>query len=102
MTLEKLNASGLFKGQDVVDLGLNQMQLKFGNWGAGLFKKCNGEIVGAINPTRVRKSLSVERTFEYDKSSLEQCLNELPRLRQELEVRLANKRFDQANQQIVG
>jgi DNA polymerase-4 len=91
VTLEKLNASGLFKGQDVVELGLNQMQLKFGNWGCGLFQKCNGEVIGEINPARVRKSLSVERTFEFDKSSLEQCLNELPKLRQELETRLSNK-----------
>ena len=29
VTLEKLNASGLFVGEDVLNLGLNQMQIKF-------------------------------------------------------------------------
>lgn len=91
VTLEKLNASGLFIGEDVLNLGLNQMQIKFGNWGAELFKKCNGEVIGSINMSRIRKSLSVEHTYEYDKTSLEQCLQELPKLRAELDSRLAAK-----------
>lgn len=91
VTLEKLNASGLFVGEDVLNLGLNQMQVKFGNWGAELFKKCNGEVIGSINMSRIRKSLSVEHTYEYDKTSLEQCLQELPKLRAELNKRLETK-----------
>lgn len=91
VTLEKLNASGLFVGEDVLNLGLNQMQIKFGNWGAELFKKCNGEVIGSINLSRMRKSLSVEHTYEYDKTTLTQCLNELPTLRAELDARLAAK-----------
>lgn len=91
VTLEKLNASGLFIGQDVLNLGLNQMRTKFGNWGVELFKKCNGEIEGQINTSRLRKSLSVEHTYEYDKNSLEECVAELPKLRKELEKRLQAK-----------
>ena len=67
------------------------MQIKFGNWGAELFKKCNGEVIGSINLSRMRKSLSVEHTYEYDKTTLTQCLNELPKLRAELDARLAAK-----------
>lgn len=91
VTLEKLNASGLFVGEDVLNLGLNQMQVKFGTWGAELFKKCNGEVIGKINTSRIRKSLSVEHTYEYDKTSLEQCLQELPKLKDELDTRLQSK-----------
>ena len=91
VTIEKLNTAGLFRGEDVLNLGFNQMRIKFGNWGADLFKKCNGEVIGSINTKRQRKSLSVEHTYEYDKTSLDQCMKELPKLMNELETRLQKK-----------
>lgn len=88
VTLEKLNASGLFKGKDIVNLGFNQMVSCYGNWGGELFRKCNGEVIGKVCTERVRKSLSVEHTYEYDKRSLDACLVEIESLQQELVRRL--------------
>ncbi len=88
VTLEKLNAGGLFIGQDVVNLGFNKMVQHYGNWGGQLFKKCNGEVEGKVHTERVRKSLSVEHTYEYDKTSLQACIEQYPQLLTELKQRI--------------
>jgi DNA polymerase-4 len=93
VTLEKLHANGFKVGKDVVSAGYNNMVARFGNFGGELFRKCNGEIIGRVNTSRERKSLSVEHTYEYDKTSLEACLNELPVLYEELIKRLEKRQL---------
>ncbi len=93
VTLEKLHAKGLFCGRDVLERGLNWMQLHVGNFGAGLYQKCAGEYIGRVSTERVRKSLSVEHTYEYDKDNLEQCLAEIPVLYAELQARLEKRQL---------
>jgi len=88
VTLEKLNLKGLYTGQDVRKKGVNWMQQHVGNFGVSLYQKCAGEHIGRVSTERVRKSLSVEHTYEYNKNSLQECLEQLPSLLEELTTRL--------------
>ncbi|MBE0360800.1 DNA polymerase IV [Pseudoalteromonas aliena SW19] len=88
VTLEKLNLKGLYTGKDVREKGVNWMQQHVGNFGVSLYQKCAGEYVGKVSTNRIRKSLSVEHTYEYNKNSLQECLEQLPKLLEELKVRL--------------
>jgi DNA polymerase-4 len=88
VTLEKLQLKGLYTGADVRAKGVNWMQQHIGNFGVSLYQKCAGEYVGKVSTERVRKSLSVEHTYEYNKNNLDECLSQLPRLMEELTRRL--------------
>ncbi|MFY8274115.1 DNA polymerase IV [Pseudoalteromonas sp. SSDWG2] len=93
VTIEKLHMLDLFKGQDVLDKGLTWMQQHFSNFGASLYQKCAGQVIGSVRTERVRKSLSVEHTYEYNKTSLEQCQQALPALLDELQQRLTKQQL---------
>ena len=95
VTLEKLNLKGLYTGQDVREKGANWMQQHVGNFGVSLYQKCMGEHIGRVSTERVRKSLSVEHTYEYNKTSLQECLEQLPSLLEELTRRLAKQQLEQ-------
>ena len=95
VTLEKLNLKGLFTGSDVCEKGVNWMQQHVGNFGVSLFQKCAGLHIGKVSTERVRKSLSVEHTYEYNKTSLQECLDQLPILLKELTRRLAKQQLEQ-------
>nr|WP_282098179.1 DNA polymerase IV [Pseudoalteromonas sp. MMG010] len=91
VTLEKLNLKGLYTGGDVRQQGINWMQQHVGNFGVSLYQKCAGEYIGQVSNKRVRKSLSVEHTYEYNKTSLQACLDQLPSLMEELNIRLTKQ-----------
>lgn len=93
VTLEKLNLKGLYVGKDVCEKGVNWMQQHVGNFGVSLYQKCAGEYIGKVSTERIRKSLSVEHTYEYNKSSLQECLDELPTLLKELTRRLEKQQL---------
>ncbi|AXV66095.1 DNA polymerase IV [Pseudoalteromonas lipolytica] len=93
VTLEKLQLKGLYTGADVREKGVNWMQQHVGNFGVSLYQKCAGEYVGKVSTERVRKSLSVEHTYEFNKNSLAECLSELPRLMTELVRRLERQQL---------
>jgi DNA polymerase-4 len=96
VTLEKLNLKGLYTGADVREKGITWMQQHVGNFGVSLHQKCSGGYIGNVSTERVRKSLSVEHTYEYNKTSLHECLAQLPSLVEELKVRI-NKQQLNAN-----
>ncbi|KKL96325.1 hypothetical protein LCGC14_1845640, partial [marine sediment metagenome] len=77
VTLEKLNLKGLYTGADVCEKGVNWMQQHVGNFGVSLYQKCAGLHIGKVSTERVRKSLSVEHTYEYNKTSLQEWLEQL-------------------------
>ena len=54
-----------------------------------------GITFGKVSTERVRKSLSVEHTYEYNKTSLQECLDQLPVLLDELTRRLAKQQLAQ-------
>lgn len=88
VTLQKLHQHQLFVGQDVLNKGRAWLQQFLGNWGVELYQKCAGEVIGKVRTERVRKSLSVEHTYEYNKTSLHECTHALPALLDELTARL--------------
>jgi DNA polymerase-4 len=57
-----------------------------------LYARCRGEDDRPVEPHRDRKSMSVERTFSRDLSTLEECLQEVPALLKELEGDFARAR----------
>ncbi|MFY8328694.1 DNA polymerase IV [Pseudoalteromonas sp. ZZD1] len=95
VTLEKLNLKGLYTGADVCAKGVNWMQQHVGNFGVSLYQKCAGLHIGQVSTERVRKSLSVEHTYEYNKTSLQECLDQLPLLLEELTRRLQKQQLEQ-------
>lgn len=88
VSLAKLHRLGLYRGGDVLDKSPAWMERQLGSWGAALYQKCAGNVIGKVVTERVRKSLSVEHTYEYNKITLQQCREELPVLQAELLGRL--------------
>lgn len=66
VTLRKLNDLGLRVCQDVRDLGEAEMVRRFGAFGRSLYQRSFGRDEREVMTHRVRKSLSVERTFAED------------------------------------
>lgn len=95
VTLEKLNLKGLYTGADVCAKGVNWMQQHVGNFGVSLYQKCAGQHIGHVSTDRIRKSLSVEHTYEYNKNNLQECLEQLPSLLEELTRRLNKQQLEQ-------
>ena len=67
---------------------LGFLQQHFGKFGLSLHDYCRGIDKRIVNPDRVRKSVSVEQTFDHDLVSLEQCIEQLQLLYQKLRLRI--------------
>jgi DNA polymerase-4 len=57
---------------------------QFGKFGLELFSLCRGIDERPVEPDRIRKSLSSERTFPHDLTSLAQCEAKIPELFEEV------------------
>ncbi len=68
-----------------------ELQQRFGSFGARLYRLCRGIDNRPVRPNRVRKSLSVERTFAEDRADSAALLEQLPELLVELERRYAKQ-----------
>ncbi len=91
VTAAKLNKKGISTCLDLQKLSLAELkQLCGGTWGLGLYDLCRGIDERPVEPNRIRKSLSVERTFLNDINELGDCINKLPELFSELQNRLKN------------
>ncbi|SFC36009.1 DNA polymerase IV [Pseudoalteromonas denitrificans] len=88
VTLERLAALQLKLGKDVLDKGEDWMVRTLSNFGYELYQKCAGNHIGKVHTERVRKSLSVEHTYEFDLNSEQECLDKFPGLLDELQRRL--------------
>ena len=65
---------------DLQALGVATLESHFGRWGKRLYELARGIDDRPIVPHRVRKQLSVERTFDEDLPDLDACHYELERL----------------------
>ncbi|PNI00715.1 DNA polymerase IV [Vibrio diazotrophicus] len=90
VTLEKLNALGLYKGVDVKNYDQRMLLKQFGKFGNSLWDRCHGIDRREVNTTRIRKSLGVERTFAQDIQTEQECIEAIEFLYQELERRFNN------------
>lgn len=73
VTAEKLHGLGLKTCFDLQKLSLNQLTNHFGKLGKQLFEQSRGIDYRQVEPNRIRKSLSVERTFLHDIKLSENC-----------------------------
>ncbi len=65
-TLAKLNKMGVETCQDLQKLDQETLNQRFGKFGGALYHYCRGVDHRQVNPQRIRKSISVEKTYEQD------------------------------------
>lgn len=92
VTARKLAALGVETCGDLRAWSLADLTHAFGSFGVSLHCLCRGVDTRRVVPDRVRKSLSVETTFDVDLPDLAACRRELPALLREFERRLASAR----------
>ena len=90
----KLYEMGIETCGQLQQLGRPELIQSFGSFGLELFSLCRGIDERPVNPNRIRKSLSNERTFESNLTSLEQCREALRNQHLELLEDLAAKAPD--------
>jgi DNA polymerase-4 len=80
VTAEKLHQQGLKTCSDLQKLSLPHLTQHFGKMGQQLYDQCRGIDHRKVEPNRVRKSLSVERTFLHDINMADDCSDILKEL----------------------
>ncbi|OBT06543.1 DNA polymerase IV [Vibrio sp. UCD-FRSSP16_10] len=101
VALQKLHRSGYYLGEDIRQADYRELLMRHGRLGSSLWSRCHGLDNRSVEVSRERKSVGVERTFNQNIVSLEQCwqvVNE--RLFPELKLRL-NKISEQDARAIV-
>ena len=89
VTAKKLTELGLYTCRDVRAYDRLALVQQFGRFGEQLYRYAHGEDDRSVNNSRVRKSVSVESTFNIDISGEEACHKKLQELIPRLEQRLA-------------
>jgi DNA polymerase-4 len=84
VTASRMEKLGIRTCGDLRDMDREHLDRHFGSFGNRLFELCRGFDNRPVQPTRVRKSVSVENTFATDLPDLTACLAELPGLHQQL------------------
>ncbi|MCK9588180.1 MAG: DNA polymerase IV [Terrimicrobiaceae bacterium] len=97
---EKFAKDGIHTCGDLQRLGLNDLVRKMGKWGKELYHLCRGRDERLVEPDRVRKSLSTERTYLENltaRGECEQAMDELvAELLEEVRAKAADRRIHKA------
>lgn len=89
VTAKKLHGLGLQTCADLQAISLEELSEHFGDKGGiRLYEQCRGIDTRAVEPNRIRKSLSVEQTFKQDVVLNDQCFAILRELYDVFMVRL--------------
>lgn len=91
LALYKLHTCG-----DVRSWPLTELVRIFGRTGALLYERSRGIDHRPLNHERVRKSVSVEKTYAHDLSSADECLQQLPELLERWQQRVERSGWDSA------
>lgn len=91
VTAAKLAEKGVSRCEELQRYSLEELQQWMGRMGESLYQRCRGIDHRQVQPTRERKSLSVEHTFVKDLPDLEACQGPLVNLFEQLQQRLARK-----------
>lgn len=89
VTALKLNELGIFTCSDLQGCSLNYLIHHFGKLGQQLYYQSRGIDNRAVQPNRLRKSLSVERTFAHDLIDFNQALDIIKKLSDLLMLRIS-------------
>ena len=91
---QKLNEQGIKNCGQLQHLSVIELESLFGKFGEELYHLCRGKDNRPVEPDRVRKSMSTERTFSVDLETLVQCEHELIKLFMELQDDLRSNASD--------
>ena len=89
VTAAKLQQLGIMTCHDLRSWTLPDLLQQFGKLGSRLYSLCRGIDDREVEPSSVRKSVSVEETYSQDLPNLDACLNELPLLYEALVKQVA-------------
>jgi len=87
VTAQNLKNVGITSCGDLHQYDQYELTKKFGNFGERLYNLSRGIDNRQVKTSRIRKSFSIEHTFPKDLPSLENCINEIPRLYQAFQER---------------
>lgn len=88
VTEQKMKALGISTGADLKKVSMEELIRRFGKAGKYYYDVCRGIDDREVSPSRIRKSISVERTFEENIYDEEQIKTVLERLCRELHENL--------------
>jgi DNA polymerase-4 len=91
---EKFSVQGFKTCGDLQRLSRVELMRQCGKWGAELYELCRGRDDREVEPNRIRKSLSNERTYAENLSSLAACRAAMEELVAELGEELRSKASD--------
>jgi DNA polymerase-4 len=84
VTAEKMQKLGIHNGADLKQFSLQYLTRKFGKSGLHYYNIVRGIHLSAVQPNRIRKSLSAENTFERDLVSPKEMAENLMAIFEEL------------------
>lgn len=92
-TAEHLHRLGIFTGADLRGCSLPYLTERFGKMGQVLYNFARGIDTRPVEPTRIRKSVGCEQTYEHDLTTAEQLDEALRHAADELLRRLQRTHF---------
>lgn len=92
VTAEKMYRLGIFTGKDLKAKDLSFLEEHFGKSGEYYYRVVRGIHESEVKPSRIRKSLGAERTFEENISSEIFMLERLHNISEEIERRLSTSK----------
>ena len=90
---QRLASHGLHKCEDVWAWPLTELARLFGRTGVMLYERSRGMDYRPVSNEHTRKSISVERTYLQDISSMEECLAHVPELWQQWTARVERQQL---------
>ncbi len=95
-SMQRLERRGIQTCGQLQNLSRMDLFSLFGSFGTELYDLCRGIDNRPVEPSRIRKSLSTERTFEKNLHQLEECVRQLKPIYEELCRDLRGKSADLA------
>jgi DNA polymerase-4 len=93
-TAERFAREGIKTCGELQQVAQAELMRRHGKWGQELYQLCRGRDERTVEPNRIRKSLSNERTFATNLVDLDECQRELDLLVAELEEELRVKAIE--------
>ncbi len=87
-TTKKMHAQNIYYGKDIRELGEKQMSNKFGKFGKFYYNLASCNDNREVNPTKIRKSIGIERTFFSDLKNEVEVIQKIENLNLELWQRI--------------
>lgn len=91
VTADKMHKLGIATGKDLKTWSLESLIRNFGKSGSYFYDIARGIDTRPVNPSRIRKSIGVEYTFDEDIFGIDNIIETLGRIHHELHERLDRK-----------